>query len=511
MLRRVAPLALPILLVAAPAAAPPAAAQEPGAPGSGAPGSGGPGSGGPEARSGEADPRARLEELQRRIEAGEADESAAQARFRALQTEVSRLRQESIAAAGRIQGLERALSMAEIALAFRKTSELRQRRRLAERNAQLGVTLGALQRIALQPPEALLAAPGGTLETARSATLLSTTVPELERRAEAVRVEVRRLAALTAATEAERDALAGTRDALAAERGRLEDLARQKISLQQQALADSAEAAARVQALADEAEDLQALLRKLSEEARARRQREAEAALAALQAAERARRAGAAELEELRAEPADDVARAREQTVGTAQAPGGSENRTAGQVAGQGQGAGQGATGTRAGAQVAAQVAALPATPLAKPGSVRPFPRSPGTLRLPVAGSLAVSFGERQVDGIDARARGIYMESRPGAQVVAPFDGQVAFAGRFRRYGLLLIIEHDGRYHSLLSGLERIDAVVGQWVLAGEPVGVMGRRAGGAGSPRLYYELRRDSRPIDPLPWLAMDEEKARG
>jgi septal ring factor EnvC (AmiA/AmiB activator) len=424
------------------------------------------------------DPRARLEELQRAIEAGQAEESAAQARFRALQTEVARLRQESIEAAARAQALERQLSTAELAVAFRRASEMRQRARLAERNAQLGVTLGALQRIALQPPESLLSSPGNALETARSALLLSTTVPELERRAEVVRAEVRQLAALTEATAAERDALAGTRADLEEQQARLEELAEQKISLQQQALADSAEAAARVQALADQAEDVQGLLRDLAAEAEARRKREAGAALSALRRTEEARQAGRAAIEEQRAEPAADVARAVE-------APASSQ------------------------ATSPAQVASVPATALERPGSVRPFPTRRDSLRLPVTGSLAVGFGEPQADGIDARSRGIYMETRPGAQVVAPYDGQVVFAGRFRRYGLLLIIEHDGRYHSLLSGLERIDAVVGQWVLAGEPVGVMAGRT--ASGPRLYYELRRDSQPIDPLPWLAMDEERARG
>jgi septal ring factor EnvC (AmiA/AmiB activator) len=427
----------------------------------------------------EASPAERLDELQRAIDAEAAEAEAAAARADAYEAEAERLRQESIAAAARAQALEADLGEAEMALAFRRLAEMRQRRRLAERDAELASLLGALQRIALQPPEALLTAPGGALETARSAMLLSSTVPELERRAEAVRVEVQRLAALTAATATQRDALADTRASLTAQQERLQALARQKIDLRQEALSDRTAAEARLQALADEAEDVQALLQKLQEERAARRAREAEAALAALQRAETLRREGRAVLEERRAEPADDVARAVEAPVAAASAP-------------------------------APQVAALPAQPLAKPGSVRPFPSQRRSLRLPVAGSVTVGFGERLSDGIDARARGLYMESRPGAQVVAPFDGQVAFAGRFRRYGLLLIIEHDGRYHSLLSGLERIDAVVGQWVLAGEPVGAMSARESGA-TPRLYYELRRDSQPIDPLPWLAMDEERARG
>jgi septal ring factor EnvC (AmiA/AmiB activator) len=83
------------------------------------------------------------------------------------------------------------------------------------------------------------------------------------------------------------------------------------------------------------------------------------------------------------------------------------------------------------------------------------------------------------------------------------------YAGQFRRYGQILIIEHGGRYHSLLAGLERIDAVVGQWVLAGEPVGVMGSPDGDR--PELYFELRRTGQPINPLPWLVTTDNKVQG
>lgn len=430
----------------------------------------------------------RLEELQREIEAGEAAETEAQARAALLQDEVERLRRDSIVSAARAQELERQLSVVEIAVAFRRAAEVRQRARLAERNVQLTVTLGALQRIALQPQETLLASPGGALGTARSALLLSATVPELERRAAEVRVELDRLTALTAATAKERSTLLATRDALGEERSTIEALTEQKIELQQAALTAGAEAANRVARLATEAEDLQELVERLAAQAEERREREAEAALALLQRTEALRDSQVTIPDEQDVAPPRDL---------TAEAPSDPAPDRGSRSAAE--------------AQAVPQVASLPTAPLARPGSVRPFPAVQSSLRLPVAGHVAVSFGERFVGGIDGRARGIYMESRPQAQVIAPFDGQVAFAGRFRRYGLLLIIEHDGRYHSLLSGLERIDAVVGQWVLAGEPVGVMGGQEGSTEAPRLYYELRRDSQPINPLPWLAMDEERARG
>ena len=89
------------------------------------------------------------------------------------------------------------------------------------------------------------------------------------------------------------------------------------------------------------------------------------------------------------------------------------------------------------------------------------------------------------------------------------FRSQVVYAVPFRRYGQILIIEHGGRYHTLLAGLDRIHAVVGQWLLAGEPVGVLGSPQ--SGHPELYFELRRAGQPNNPLPWLATTGDKVRG
>ena len=108
-----------------------------------------------------------------------------------------------------------------------------------------------------------------------------------------------------------------------------------------------------------------------------------------------------------------------------------------------------------------------------------------------------------------ARTEGITIETRRAAHVVAVRRGTVVFAGPFRGYGRLLIIEHDEGYHVLLAGLDRIDAVVGDEVLAGEPVGAM--TASSNRTPELYLELRRSGRPINPLPWLAASKTKVSG
>lgn len=157
--------------------------------------------------------------------------------------------------------------------------------------------------------------------------------------------------------------------------------------------------------------------------------------------------------------------------------------------------------------------AAPPATPARAPAARTLAPsRAAGELaalagyRWPVRGGLIESFGDTQSGG--QTARGLTIEPRETAGVVAPFDGTVAFAGPFRGYGLILILEHSGGYHSVLAQLGRIDAVVGQAVTAGEPVGRAG--ASEQGTPVLYLELRRNGQPVDPTPLLFGAEAGAR-
>lgn len=154
--------------------------------------------------------------------------------------------------------------------------------------------------------------------------------------------------------------------------------------------------------------------------------------------------------------------------------------------------------------QAEARTKAPPETSLAtaKPPGLRPFPAN-GPIVSPTSGEVLRRYGERSRRG--QTERGMTFATRPGAQIVAPHDGQVVFAGPFEGYGRILIIEHDGDYHTLLAGLERLDAALGQWVLTGEPVGAMGDGAIDLlGETRgLYLELRHKGRPINPQRWIA--------
>lgn len=141
------------------------------------------------------------------------------------------------------------------------------------------------------------------------------------------------------------------------------------------------------------------------------------------------------------------------------------------------------------------------------PPGDRTKPFGAGNVVPPVHGRILLAFGQPGDGG--QPHRGMTVEARPGARLVAPYDGKIVFAGPFRTYGLILIIEHSEGYHTLLAGLGRIDGTVGQNVATGEPVGTAGSAE--TGNPSIYVELRRNGQPIDPLPWLAPRNEKVSG
>ena len=145
------------------------------------------------------------------------------------------------------------------------------------------------------------------------------------------------------------------------------------------------------------------------------------------------------------------------------------------------------------------------------------FASTKGLLALPVNGVKIREFGGS--DGSGGVEKGISLATRAAAQVTTPCDGWVVYAGPFRSYGQLLILNAGGGYHVLIAGMERISVNIGQFVLTGEPVGTMGTKsqvasilATNASQPVLYIEFRKDGTPIDPGPWWAAKEgEKVRG
>ena len=146
------------------------------------------------------------------------------------------------------------------------------------------------------------------------------------------------------------------------------------------------------------------------------------------------------------------------------------------------------------------------------------FATTRGNLPLPVSGSVLRRFGED--DGLGSSEKGMLFATRAGAVVASPADGWIAYAGPYRSFGQLLILNVGGGYYIVLAGMDRVNVSLGQFVLAGEPVAAMGDGstktaaavALGASQPVLYVEFRKDGATIDPGPWWAKPElQKVRG
>ncbi|MCJ2184820.1 peptidoglycan DD-metalloendopeptidase family protein, partial [Novosphingobium sp. 1949] len=156
-------------------------------------------------------------------------------------------------------------------------------------------------------------------------------------------------------------------------------------------------------------------------------------------------------------------------------------------------------------ARLREQLAALPG-PLPRPprpeaaqvidaAQFVPPPQGLSTWMLPVIGRVVTGFGESAPG--QARAQGLTMETRANAQIIAPAAGRVAFAGPYRGHGRIVIIEHNGDWTSLVTGLARLEVKVGDTLVAGAPLGQTG-----PGAPRVMVELRHGGEPVNPLQYV---------
>jgi murein hydrolase activator len=139
------------------------------------------------------------------------------------------------------------------------------------------------------------------------------------------------------------------------------------------------------------------------------------------------------------------------------------------------------------------------AAPLPPQADAAPSPAAsappPGDFQLPVQGRTLIGFGAKRDSGL--ASTGLVLAPVAGAQVVAPGRGRVAFAGAYRGFGRIVIIEHGGGWTSLVTGLAQVDVAVGDSVIGGSPLGV----ADGGRAP-VTIELRRGGKPVNPLQYL---------
>jgi septal ring factor EnvC (AmiA/AmiB activator) len=382
-----------------------------------------------------------------------------------LRTDRARLNGALIETTGRLRATETRITAVEARLATLLQTEQAIRRSLDGRRAIVVEVLAALQRMGRSPPPAVLVRPEDMLEAVRTSMLLGAVLPELRSETEALAADLSEMVRLRSAAAGERDALAREVFALAEDRQRLAALvdARQRDLLS--AERNVAEEARKTTELAGRAQTLKDLIGRIESEIQA-----------ASRAAEEARRAS-------------EKAEADARIAGIAQAR---ETRD----------------------KIAALAFRDPARLAPKVG----FGETRGMLPLPVSGQLLKGFNAP--DAVGGTLKGVAFATRPGAVVSAPCDGWVAFAGPFRTYGQLLIINAGSGYYLLLAGMDRMNVNLGQFVLAGEPVATMGEgsqvTAASVGSdttqPVLYVEFRKDGVSIDPSPWWASStNEKVRG
>jgi len=410
----------------------------------------------------------KLDETSQKLQSTRAQEQGLSQDVAALAEARAKLNSDLIEAGKRVQASEAKLSGTEAKLAELTDQVTVIRNSITDRKETIVKMLSAMQRIGRTPPPALVTRRDDALAVVRSAMLLAQVFPELKYQADNLSQELDGLVKLETGIREQRDAEKSEADRLAAERGRIDKLLEEKKTKLAQSEAElSATRQAAEQQAAEETE-LNALIARLDE------------------------RIAKAEVAQYDAEVATEKAlRAREQQQALA------------------------TPGNEKVIEIKPESTKIAFASPARLKPAMPFELTKGTLPLPAQGKRLKRFGE--ADGVGGTLRGISLQTRGEARIIAPTDGWVVYAGPFRSYGNLLIINAGGGYHVLLAGMGRIDVSLGQFVLAGEPVAVMGAalQAGQGNNdnsrPVLYVEFRKDGRPIDPGPWWAEASEKVQG
>ena len=378
-----------------------------------------------------------LEKMEQKVQQQSMEHKKLQAQETQINLELTEVSREMVNAAKKIQNNEEKLSRMERQLGKLKEELEATEKGFAQEDDNLIKTLAALQNLALKPTEAILVQPLTPVEIIRSAMLLRETVPYLEENATKIRKELEIIAQKKDKVEKQFEQISKQKLILEQEHSRMKTLVQKKSKIRNLVAIKSEKAKKNVEKLAAQANDLRDFLKKLEKEREDKKQQE---------------------LERLRKEEARLMAE---------------EKHTKSKSDG-----------------------LIKSTPKAISNNITGFAQAKGTLPLPARGRIITAYGEQMVKGVSAK--GITIQTRNQAQVVAPFDGVVLFSGPFRGYGNLIIIEHGENYLSLLAGMQNMDVDVGQMLLAGEPVGQMPSE----GEAKLYVEIRKDNHPIDPLAWI---------
>ena len=409
----------------------------------------------------------KLDQTEQKLQSSRAKEQGLSQDLAALAEERAKLNSELIEAGKRVQASEAKLSETEAKLAELTEQVNVIQSSITERKEAIVKMLSAMQRIGRSPPPALVTRRDDALAVVRSAMLLADVFPELKYQADNLTRELEGLVTLENGIRDQRDAEKQESDRLGSERASLDRLLEEKRRASAQGEAELADIRRAAAEQAQAVTDLNELVAHLDEQIARVEIAQYDAEIAA----ERALRA-----------------REQQQALATP------DNESVVEI------------------KPASTRVAFASPDRLKPA--QPFETAKGTLRLPAQGRRVKRFGDADVAG--STLKGMSLQTREEARITAPADGWVVYAGEFRSYGQLLIINAGGGYHVLLAGMSRIDVSLGQFVLAGEPIAVMGNSAppsqgGDSSRPVLYVEFRKDGRPIDPDPWWAEASEKVQG
>ena len=389
--------------------------------------------------------KADLAKMEREVQAQNLEHKKLQAQATQISLELPRISKDMIASAKQIQNSEEKISRMESELETLRADLKKAEENFVVEDDNLIKTLSALQNLALKPTEALFVQPLTPVEIIRSAMLLREAVPYLQENAARIREDLEKIENQKNLVEKQVARIIRQKKILENEHEQMKALVQRKSKIRNAVEIKSVKAKKKVERLASQANDLRDLLNKLEKQRqeKLRRQEEERRRLAELKAAE-ARRA-AEETKKLEEKQRADLIKFKPEVINEV-----GEN----------------------------------------------FVKAKGHLLRPARGPVVTAYGEQMSKGVTSK--GIIIKTRSQAQVISPYDGTVIFAGPFRGYGNLIIIEHGQGYLSLLAGLEEVDCELGQMLLAGEPVGQMPE----SGDTRLYVELRKDNHPINPLTWI---------
>lgn len=326
--------------------------------------------------------------------------------------EVRQLQKQLVKAGKSIQSVEARATQLEINIERLEVVESNTISSLSRRRQEMSTLLATLQRLSKRPPALALLKPGEAVDTARSAKLLGSILPQIENKAALLKNELVALLEVKQELSRDRESLRATLVTLSRQQRDIKKLQKAREQAARYALKEASKQAKAASKLIQKATDLKDLIAKIEKAAKMKR---------------------AAEM------------------------------------------AGKAAISTG-------------------------FSLAKGMLTMPAKGKISKYFGSPLRVG---KSKGIRVKTRSEAQVIAPFDGEVVFSGPFRDYGQILIISHGDGYHSLLAGMDKIFGEVGEWILAGEPIGEMEKIEEKKKAAELYLELRYNNVAFNPLPWIS--------